>query len=479
MGNRKDELNASAPPTSQTLRQRAEEALQRRPILNNLTPEEEQALLHELRVHQIELEMQNEQLRQTQEQLELSRDRYLNLYDFAPVGYLTVGENGLILEANFTSMAMLGVDRSDLVSKPLTRFIFPKDQDIYYQCRREIWGTSEPQAIELRMQKQGSPCFYVRMEASLVQDYADNTVCRVAVSDVSQRVRAEEQKDAAMEELQKLNDQLAETLEALQQAQEKLMQQERLAVVGQLSAGIAHDFNNILTVILSYSELMQLSRDTPEAMQSNLKKVSIASRRAAHLVRQLLDFSRKSIRQLQVLDLASLAVESSNFLERTISGNIQVSLKVVPGDYRVYADPTQLQQVIINLGVNARDAMLNGGNLKIGLSRVEIVAEEYCVTCGHSLQGKWVCLTVADTGGGIHPSIMPHIFEPFFTTKTKDVGTGLGLSQVYGIVKQHAGHIIVSSQMDQGTTITVYLPPSPTLSNPSHSNPNPKATVLR
>ena len=266
------------------------------------------------------------------------------------------------------------------------------------------------------------------------------------------------ERNKTVEALQDSNTQLQIALAELKQTQEKMIQQERLAAVGQLAAGIAHDFNNILTTIMGFSELMQLVPDTPESMQSDLQKISASSQRAAYLVRQLLDFSRKTIRHPKQFDLTSFTKEFVIFLERIIPENIQINLNLEPGNYLIEADPTQLQQVITNLVINARDAMPSGGKLEVGLSRIKIVDEENCVICDQAINGEWICLTVADTGSGIAADILPHIFEPFFTTKAVDEGTGLGLSQVYGIISQHAGHIVVNSQIDQGTTITIYLP---------------------
>ena len=260
------------------------------------------------------------------------------------------------------------------------------------------------------------------------------------------------------DELQESNKRLEETLKELEQAQEKMVQQERLAAVGQLAAGIAHDFNNILTGILGFSELLLLSPDTPESMRSKLQKIASSSQRAAFLVNQLLDFSRKSIRRLEKFDVGVFTKEFIKFLERTIPENIQISLNIAPGDYMIEGDATQIRQMITNLAVNARDAMPHGGKLKIGLSQIEGTGEEHCVGCGQVIAGKWIAITVTDTGQGMDPSILSHIFEPFFTTKEVGKGTGMGLSQVYGIVKQHGGHITSSSQAGKGATFTIYLP---------------------
>jgi signal transduction histidine kinase len=237
------------------------------------------------------------------------------------------------------------------------------------------------------------------------------------------------------------------------------VQQERLAAVGQLAAGIAHDFNNILTTMLGYAELLRMSPDIPEAVQADLEKIVASGQRAAYLVRQILDFSHKSIRRPKQLDLGPFIKEIVKFLEQTLPETIQLSLEIEPGDYLIEADPIQIQQMLTNLVLNAKDAMPVGGELRVILSRVEMQGEVSCVACNQAVEGDWICLTVTDTGSGIPPEVLPHIFEPFFTTKEVGQGSGLGLSQVLGIIQQHAGHIVLNSQASQGTTVTTYLSP--------------------
>jgi PAS domain S-box-containing protein len=186
------------------LRQRAEEALRGRPVdTSELSPEETQRLLHELQVHQVELEMQNNELRRTQQELEASREKYFDLYDLAPVGYFTISEKGLILEANLTSTTMLGVERGNLIKQPLTRFIVSEDQDIYYLHRKQLFETQAPQVCELRMVRKDGSQFWARIEATVARDSENDTpVWRATVSDVTERVRAEEERERLILELQ-------------------------------------------------------------------------------------------------------------------------------------------------------------------------------------------------------------------------------------------------------------------------------------
>lgn len=240
----------------------------------------------------------------------------------------------------------------------------------------------------------------------------------------------------------------------------QLMQQERLAAVGQLTAGIAHDFNNTLTSILGFAELLHHSPDMQESAREYLAIIISSGQQAVYLIHQMLDFSRKSMCRPKQLDLVPFIKEIIKFLGSTIPETIHLHLDIEPGDYLITADPTQIQQVLTNLALNARDAMPEGGDLRILLSQIEASGElQQCITCNQFLTGNWIAITVTDNGSGILPEVLPHIFEPFFTTKEIGQGTGLGLAQVYGIVKQNNGHIAVHSHSGQGTTFTLYLPP--------------------
>ena len=239
--------------------------------------------------------------------------------------------------------------------------------------------------------------------------------------------------------------------------QEKMEEQARLAAVGQLAAGIAHDFNNLLTPIIGYAELLCRRGDLPEDARNASRVIQEQGERAAQLIQQILDFTRRSVREKVKLDLVPYLKEAARLLERTLRENIRVKLSLEPGSYFVEADPTGLQQVITNLAVNAQDAMPQGGDFHISISRFRLRKGDR-PPLPEMPPGEWLVLKFADTGVGIKPEHLPHIFEPFFTTKQRGRGTGLGLSQVYGIIKQHNGFIAVESRLGEGTTFTVYLP---------------------
>ncbi len=241
------------------------------------------------------------------------------------------------------------------------------------------------------------------------------------------------------------------------EAQEQLQRQERLAAVGQLAAGIAHDFNNLMGVILLQTQLLNRSVSLTPRERERLSVIQQQGRHAAALVGQILDFSRRAVLERQPLDLLPICKEQVKLLQRTLPEHIHIELTDEGGEYVVLADPTRMQQIVMNLAINARDAMPEGGNLSIGLAHLRL-QQASALPLPDMTPGDWVRITVSDTGSGIAPEVLPHIFEPFFTTKEPGKGTGLGLAQVYGIVGQHGGQITVRSQVGQGTTFTLYLP---------------------
>jgi signal transduction histidine kinase/ActR/RegA family two-component response regulator len=239
--------------------------------------------------------------------------------------------------------------------------------------------------------------------------------------------------------------------------QELTKQQDRLAAVGQLAAGIAHDFNNIMAAIILYTEMLLGQPEVTTKGSERLGTILQQAQRAAALTRQILDFSRQAVMEQNPLNLVPFLKEFENLLVRTLPENIEVSVDYEDQDYFLSADPGRLQQVFMNLALNARDAMPEGGALKFTLSKQDV--RSYSSPPIRKMPpGRWIHITVADTGEGIPQDDLPHIFEPFFTTKGPGEGTGLGLAQVYGIVKQHDGYIEVTSDSGKGTNFEIYLP---------------------
>jgi two-component system cell cycle sensor histidine kinase/response regulator CckA len=256
----------------------------------------------------------------------------------------------------------------------------------------------------------------------------------------------------AVEKLVIVNRDITERRELEQQ----LVLSQRLEAVGKLSGGIAHDFNNLLGVIIGYSEALQQSIDAENPLREAIDEIQKAGQRAATLTQQLLAFSRKQVLEPKILDLNSIVEDMRKMLRRLIGEDIELNFSMPADLGRVKADRGQLEQVILNLAVNARDAMPHGGELKIETANAQL-DEKDVLRYRYVIPGSYIVLKVSDTGTGMDAKTKSHIFEPFFTTKEKGKGTGLGLATVYGIVKQSGGYIWLESEPGMGTTFRIFL----------------------
>ena len=245
--------------------------------------------------------------------------------------------------------------------------------------------------------------------------------------------------------------------EALRQSEEQLRQAHKIEAVGRLASGVAHDFNNILTVITGHSELLLRQLDADDPRRKNAEQIEKAAYRAAALTRQLLTFSRKQVIEPRVLKLNAIILNIEKMLRRLIGEDIEFCTVLDSAAGHIKADPGQIEQVIMNLAVNARDAMPNGGKLTVTTANTTLDKNQlkhFPDLCA----GDYVMLTIADTGTGMSEEVKAHLFEPFFTTKPPGTGTGLGLATCFGIVKQNTGHINVHSELGRGTTFKIYFP---------------------
>ncbi|MBM3299665.1 MAG: PAS domain S-box protein, partial [Deltaproteobacteria bacterium] len=239
--------------------------------------------------------------------------------------------------------------------------------------------------------------------------------------------------------------------------EEQLRQAAKMEAIGRLAGGVAHDFNNLLTAVMGYSDILiqQMPKESP--YRDQILQISVAAKRAAGLTRQLLAFSRKQLLDVTVLDVNAVIAALEEMLRRLIGEDVQLVTVLDPALGKVEADRSQIEQILMNLAVNARDAMPSGGNLTIETANVAL-DQEYACTRPEVQPGSYVMIAVSDSGHGMDAETRSRIFDPFFTTKEKGEGTGLGLSTVYGIVKQHRGHVAVYSEPDRGSTFKVYLP---------------------
>lgn len=245
--------------------------------------------------------------------------------------------------------------------------------------------------------------------------------------------------------------------EALKRTEEQLRQAQKMEAVGRLAGGIAHDFNNLLTAILGYSELVLSDMPSDVAGRADIKEIQKAGQRAASLTQQLLAFSRKQVLEPRVVNLNDVITNVEKLIRRVIGEDVELGLDLDPALQPVRVDPGQIEQVLMNLAINARDAMPNGGHLSVQ-TRVRLLTQPLHMQDFILAPGPYASVTVSDTGTGMPPEIATQIFEPFFTTKEPGKGTGLGLSTVYGIVRQSGGSIVVESQSGRGTAFSICVP---------------------
>lgn len=410
-------------------------------------------LVHELSVHQLELEMQNEELQRTAENLAAARmelqkglERFKDLYDFAPVGYLTMTRDNRIAEANLTAASLLGIERSCLKGAHFTSFITAEDLPVFNALIVRLFNDQKPKNCQVRL---GSALPHFIGEPhedppkpgkTLFIDAAkdiDEDACRITLSDITMQKEVERE-NASL--------------------QENLAQAQKIDSIGRLAGGIAHDFNNMLAAILGNAELAIRKSDPDHPMRSELEAIIKAARRSAELTSQLLAFARKQSVMPRVLELNEAIDASMEMLRRLIGEHIVIDWLPAAGPDYVRMDPVQIDQILINLCVNARDSIAGHGRIIIRTSRVQVTPQE--CSLGHCCKtpGDYMLISVTDNGSGIDKNTLPHIFEPFFTTKEPGQGTGLGLSTIYGIVKQNSGFLECTSEPGKGTTFALYLP---------------------
>ena len=423
------------------LRRQAEERIRNQAAeypgeMANKSPEELKALLHELRVHQIELEMQNEELRRAQIELDAARARYFDLYNLAPMGYCTVSEKGFILEANLTASEMLGIERSAMIKQPLSAFIHPDDQDIYYLHRKKLFETGKPQRCELRLLNADGAILWGEFLATLSEMPDGQPVCRVAMSDITVRKHAEDENT-------KLQAQLHEA--------------KKMEAVGRLAGGVAHDFNNMLGIILGNIELMLVQEDGDQPITDDLQEIKTAAERSVDLTRQLLSFARKQAVTPKIVDVYETIKSMVIMLQRLVGEHIVFEWGTDNTLWPIKMDPSQMEHILVNLCLNARDAIKGQGKITISTKNV-VFDEACCAEHPERVPGAYVQIAVRDTGVGMDRETMDHIFDPFFTTKGVGEGTGMGLATVYGMIKQNSGFITVQSAPGEGTVFDIFLP---------------------
>ncbi len=544
----------NSPSKFELLRQQAEVLIQQQPDLASEVPSDILELIHELKIHQVELEIQNEELKRSQHELsELHRD-FQNLYEFAPCGYVTLNPKGIITRANLTAVSLLQTIRQFLSGSGFSQYIAAGWNDIYLDARQKAIKAGK-QSVELQMKNKNEIPLWVLAEIEADKDGTDAVLqWRIVLMDISEQKKAAEAiqrseakyrkmmesmtdavyvcspdhviefmnstmmkrlgRDATGETCYRamhgmdrpcewcpfervrngetidentvspldnrtyrlthmpvLNDDqtiskltiyrdITDYLNAVaekEKAQSKLIQAQKMESIGNLAGGIAHDFNNILSSVIGFTELALDKIEKGSTLEDDLQEVYAAGKRAKDLVLQILTYARKTNEEVKPVNIGSIVGESLKLLRSSIPADIDIK-QTIKSDSLVVGNPSLLKQVILNLGINASDAMeKDGGRLDVIVSDVSV---DESFAADHDLlgPGDHVQITISDNGIGISPESIKLIFEPYFTTKDPGKGTGMGLATVHGTVKKYGGTIMVESKLGHGTVFAILLP---------------------
>jgi two-component system, cell cycle sensor histidine kinase and response regulator CckA len=367
--------------------------------------------------------------RRTEEQLRRSEADYRRLVENATIGIFRSSPAGAFLSVNPALAVMLGYDAPDeLLRLDIARQVYadPEDRDRLL----ELLEHNQVATSEVVWKRKDGGRITVRVRLRLVRGAAGEP----------ERLEG-----------------LAEDVTQQRSLENQFRQAQRLEAVGRLAGGVAHDFNNILTAITGYSDMLLEELPAHDAKRADVEEIRAAAGRATSLTRQLLAFSRKQVLQTRVLDLNALIRTLERMLQRLIGEDVKLEISLAAELGAVRADPGQIEQIVMNLAVNARDAMPSGGRLTIETANVEL-DDGYAQLHPGVVPGPYILLAVSDTGTGMDAETRSHLFEPFFTTKEQSKGTGLGLATVYGIVTQSEGHVWVYSEPGRGATFKIYLP---------------------
>lgn len=588
------QTKSAAKRSAKTLRERAEDLLRKKGRSHKEA--EVSAVLHELQVHQAELEVQNQELRRTQSELEASRNRYFGLFDLAPLPYLVFDDQHRLSDINLAAVELVGVERGRLKGNPFFTHIAVDHRNLFHKHLNAVFNDSTSQVLECILQTRSRGHRWVRFHSQkLPAESGARQLCLAAAVDFTERRSVEEalrRSEAELEavynnalimmclvneqqEIELMNRAMSELLgisnfpepapapapervlkplarggnrpppvhqekiigcfNALhrnagcgkgaqcdrcplrmamaetfrtgrsyrqlegtlciaregvwkeldvsastilikvegksrvlvcleditgrKQLQAQLMQAQKMEAIGQLAGGVAHDFNNILAAAMMNITMLKTTYGASTEAQTLLRELERGTERAASLTRQLLLFGRRQMMETQHLNLNEVVARMLNMLRRVLGEHIDIRWDPHPQPLWVEGDSGMLDQVVMNLCVNSRDAMPKGGMLSLSNKRADLDAAQ-ALRHEDARPGKFACLTVTDTGVGMDSGTLKRIFEPFFTTKEMGKGTGLGLATVYGIVRQHQGWIEVESTPSLGTSFRIFLPES-------------------
>lgn len=549
------------------LRRQAEELIRNRADFNIAPFCDILELIHEYKIHQAELEIQNEELKRAQQELSQLHREYERLYEFAPCGYMTLNAKGIITHINLTGVTLLGAPKTFLLRSGLIHYIAEDCQDAYLSARKTAAQTGQSQSVELLLKRESDTPLWLRADIRADRDEDDAIIqWFVVLTDITREKEAitalelnEErfrtlfentpiayqsldadgnvlQVNLAWEEIlgyakkevigrsfsefilpeerdrfnklfpmyrsagkilghefvlvKKGGDRILvayteranvdnrgsftqihcllqditfrrKAEQERQQLEDRLRHAQKMETIGTLAGGVAHDFNNILTIIIGNYELIKDRLSEWSPVRENLEQIRSASLRARDVVTQLLTVARKSDIIQTPLDIAAVVKEALILIRSTIPTNIEIQQRLPEDTHPILGNSAQMNQLIINLCINAADAMLpEGGRLTVRLENVSNVSidEAGALLINTLKSGPHIKLIIQDTGHGMDTQTLEHIFEPYFTTKSFGKGTGIGLAVVHGIVDQHKGEIFVESNPGQGSTFTILLP---------------------
>lgn len=357
------------------------------------------------------------------------------IFSSSPIG-IGVVRNRILDWYNDAMAAMLGRDKQEMIGQS-ARVLYPSDEE-YARVGEIAYHLDNPLGYcetETKWVRKDGVVFDAWVRLASIGKSADKAVIATVI-DISENKRSEQEK---------------------RKLEEQLRQSQKMEAIGRLAGGVAHDFNNLLTAIQGYAEILSLALPAADPLFQDTQEIKYAADRAAALTQQLLAFSRKQLIAPKIIDLNDVLSRAQRMLGRIIGEDIQLQFNPAPDLWAVMADPHQIDQILVNLSVNARDAMPSGGILSIKTANCRL-DETFCADHPEIVPGGYVLLSISDTGIGMDSALLKNIFEPFFTTKDKDKGTGLGLAMVYGIVQQNRGVIGVYSEPGIGTTFNIYLP---------------------
>lgn len=372
-----------------------------------------------------------------QKQLEEKEERFRRLFEHAPLPYQSLDENGCFLEVNRTWLEIMGYKKAEVIGEKFADFLHPDWQNHFKENFPRFKSIGEILGVEFEMKRSDGTFITVQFDGKTSNDQTGNFIQTHCVfRDIT--------KEAELQEL-------------LTEQEKILRKNQKLEAIGTLAGGIAHDFNNILSAIIGFTELSLDEVGQETVLHDNLQEVLSASGRAKELVKQILTYSRQGEEEKKPLAVDSLLREAISMLRSTIPSNIVINDQKLENGIRINASGTQLHQVFVNLITNAVHAISASGTIEVILC-IENIKGPTAGSIPNIIPGEYAKISVIDSGCGISNKNLETIFDPYFTTKSPDKGSGLGLSVVHGIIKSHGGHILVSSKVDIGTTVDIWLP---------------------